>query len=257
MPQKLRFLSARVKSPLASRRRPIVCTQDEVDLTIPFGRVSQRRYDHFVAKLFAAILTLATIHAGLGASRETDPIECAEIQPGSSVERKTDTVHSPDGKSLAFAVVTLTRGAEDSSGEKCRVGYRLLVQEGTATAKAVKAFDEVRSEIVGVTIVGYSQDGSNVAGDFWWAEGDYTAVRPVVYSFKTRKAAMRDLGDRITRRLPSCDYFESFERITNRGDAIIHVPKSHYVETGCPDQGEWAFNLTTGRVRRLAAVRQP
>jgi hypothetical protein len=115
-------------------------------------------------------------------------MECSEVEPGSRIERKTDAVRSPDGKSHAVVMVTSNRDAQDSSAEKCRVEYRLLVQEGRATAKTAKALDEVRPNIVGGTIIGFSPDGSNVAADFWWAEGDYTAVRPVVYSIKTHKA---------------------------------------------------------------------
>jgi hypothetical protein len=45
------------------------------------------------------------------------------------------------------------------------------------------------------------------------------------------------LEERILKQLPSCDYFEEFNGVTNAGEAIIRVPKSAYVEKGCPSQG--------------------
>ena len=56
--------------------------------------------------------------------------------------------------------------------------------------------------------------------------------------------------NRITRDLPSCDYYELIEGVTNDGDAIIHVPQSIYVDEGCPDQGRWLLNMKTNRITR-------
>jgi hypothetical protein len=115
----------------------------------------------------------------------------------------------------------------------------------------IKEFSDPESDGVGVDIVGASSDGNMIAADFWWAAGDYTGHRPVILKVKSNSVILLPLDDRILKQLPSCDYFEEFIGATNDGEAIIHVPKSQYVRTGCPSQGKWLFNLHSGIVRRM------
>jgi hypothetical protein len=99
-------------------------------------------------------------------------------------------------------------------------------------------------------MIGFSPDQSKVAADFWWAGGDYTGHRPVIYDVNTKRVQFGELGEQITGQLPSCDYFQNFTGVTNSGEAVIYVPKSIYVDEGCPDQGDWLFNVANGKVRR-------
>jgi hypothetical protein len=205
-------------------------------------------------KLTFVLLMIPTL-AYSEPNRATEPLACSDIQQGGEVQRSTRTVRRTDGRAAAFATVTLNRDKDDTRAERCHVLYQFFVKRGTEPEREVKRLDEIRPNIVGATIIGFSPDESKIAADFWWGEGDYTAVRPVVHSIRTQKTHMRELGDQIIRQLPSCDYYESFERLTNPGEAVIHVPESHYVLTGCPDQGEWTFDPKSGRVRRIRAER--
>jgi hypothetical protein len=161
---------------------------------------------------------LVIAQSGSAASRETEPMECGDVRRGSEIQRQTDAIRSHNGRFVAFATIVLRRSAADTEGDQCQAVYRMFVQERGSQTRQVKELAEVRSDIVGVTLVGFSPDGFTIAAEFWWAEGDYTAVRPVIYSLKNRTAAMRELDGNIIRQLPSCDYSQTFERITNSGD---------------------------------------
>jgi len=200
-----------------------------------------------VALLVVPLVTFAQ-------TRETDPEECSSVATGTSVRHRTNTVSNRTSTARAYAVVALQRDANDQDAKSCLVTYSLFVNQYSRGWRQVKQHIERRSDIVGVTLVGFSPDGTRVAADFWWADGDYTAVRPVIFNLVTSTVQMRELSEQITNRLPSCDYFQSFERITNSGESVIHVPKSHYVDVGCPDQGDWLFNLKTGMVRRVKSA---
>jgi hypothetical protein len=102
-------------------------------------------------------------------------------------------------------------------------------------------------------LVGLSRNGKRFAVDVGWSAGDYDHHRPTVLTIADHLIVSRSLDDQIFDQLPSCDYSQLFTGITNAGEAIIHVPKSIYVDEGCPDQGEWLFNLQTGKVRRVKA----
>jgi len=115
----------------------------------------------------------------------------------------------------------------------------------------IKEFSDPENDGVGVDIIRASSDGNMIAADFWWAAGDYTGHRPVILDVKSNAVTLLPLDDRILKQLPSCDYFEEFIGVTNAREAIIRVPKSAYVETGCPSQGKWLFNLHSGIVRRM------
>jgi hypothetical protein len=73
----------------------------------------------------------------------------------------------------------------------------------------------------------------------------------VVYDFVTGSWQIRDVGTRVTRNLPACKYFTMIQGVTDEGDVVLYVPKSIYVDAGCPDQGEWLLNMKTDEITRL------
>jgi hypothetical protein len=158
----------------------------------------------------------------------------------------------------AFAEISFELESPDGSARetRCVATYRLLLDDGTGKFRAVITFTEDHPEYSGVAIVGFSPDGSKVAADFWWMPGDYTAwPRPAVFDLTTQKSTVRKVDDGITKHLPGCDYSQDVVGVTNTGEAIIHIPRSHFPGGGCPDRGTWLFNLTSGAAHRLAPKR--
>jgi len=182
-------------------------------------------------------------------------------KPG-PIHRQTTTIMSPDKKLSAFADISfrLADPVPDAQGTplpSCIVTYRLLMSDKTGKLREIKRYSENRWGFAGVTIGGFSPDGSKLAADFWWMPGDYTSLpRPVVADTASGSVKMRELGDRITNVLPGCDYTQNLTGVTNTGEAVIRIPSSRFPEPeggGCSDQGAWLFNLTTGEVRRVAS----
>jgi hypothetical protein len=111
--------------------------------------------------------------------------------------------------------------------------------------------DDPQFSINGAALAGVSPDGSKLLLDFFTAEGDYTGHRPLVYDFLTARWTLRDVGTRVTRNLPSCDYFTMIDSVSNDGNVILYVPRSMYVNKGCPDQGQWLLDMKTDTITRL------
>jgi hypothetical protein len=199
----------------------------------------------------AAVVTLVFSLGASAKPTETRSEECADLAPGTSVHHRTLTVSSGDSKIQAYASVTLQRESADAKAKSCQVTYRFFVKQDSQAWRLVKRLVERNEVLVGATVVGFSPDNSKVAADFWWAAGDYTAVRPVIFDLSKGTVQMRELGMQIMSQLPRCDYFETFGTITDSGQAVIHVPKSQYEDVGCPDQGDWLFDLVRGTVRRI------
>jgi hypothetical protein len=63
---------------------------------------------------------------------------------------------------------------------------------------------------------------------------------------------LRDVGTRVVRNLPGCDCFTMVDGVTNDGNVNLSVPKSVYVDRGCPDQGQWLLNMKTDSITRLS-----
>jgi hypothetical protein len=185
-------------------------------------------------------------------AKSTEPVECSEVSKGKAVTHQTPWFSTDSGSIRAYVVVQLSRPEDDLEGRSCTVMYSLFVSEQGKPFLLVKKHSQIEENLVGAQIVGISKNKQILAADFWWAAGDYTGHRPVVYDRNTKAVAFRELEDQITKQLPSCDYFQNFVGIDDRGDALIEVPKSIYVDTGCPAQGVWAFNLSSGKVTRLA-----
>jgi hypothetical protein len=181
----------------------------------------------------------------------TAPLECSDVDAGQIVTRKTALMTVRSGAVRAYAVVQLSRANDDEEADSCTVVYKLFVAEGSKPFVSVKEYSERADSSVGVGMVGASKSEMVIAADFWWAAGDYTGHRPVIYDLNSKSAVLRTLKDEILRRLPSCDYFEEFIGVTDNGEAVIRIPKSTYVEKGCPAQGEWLFDVHSGSVRRM------
>jgi hypothetical protein len=178
-------------------------------------------------------------------------VECSEVNLGDSELITTPVLSNKDRTFHAYASVTLRRDKSDEEAKACTATFKLFVREGDGSFRVAKSFSEKQEFIVSVQVVGFSSDRSKLAADFLWAAGDYTGHRPVVYDLKTRSVLFRKLGSAILGQMPSCDYFEEFVGVTNSGMAIIHVPKSIYVDEGCPDQRYWHFDLRTGKAIRI------
>jgi hypothetical protein len=178
-------------------------------------------------------------------------MECSELKVGHTVTRKTSPIDIRSGTLRAYAAVQLSRPKDDTNADSCEALYKLFVAEGSGPFVLVKRFSESADTNVGVEMVGASKNEKMIAADFWWAAGDYTGHRPVIYDVEAKSVHLRALNDEIRKQLPSCDYFEEFIGVTDSGQAIIRVPKSAYVETGCPAQGTWLFNIRSGSVQRV------
>jgi hypothetical protein len=174
------------------------------------------------------------------------------------IHRRTKDVVGPDRKTLAFADVDFSlESGPLNSPPKCVFTYRLMLIENAGKPRELKRYSEKRFGYAGVTIAGFSPDGSKVAADFWQEHGDYTtSPRPVVADIRTGVVRMRDLDDRITNLLPACDYTQEVSSVTNDGEAVIRIPKSRFNEGGCLSRGYWLFNLSTGEAQRLARKRR-
>ncbi len=212
-----------------------------------FG-VPERRFHDVKCWLATILALLAGAIAVAQTGRSTKPAECSELKLGQSKHLRSETISNSTAR--AYAAIAITRPSSDTEGKACRVEYQLFVARGQHPFVAVKTFTDTTDTLVGAEVVGFSRDESKLAADFWWAAGDYTGHRPVIYDLNTNRTQFGELGEQLTAQLPSCDYFEEFTGVTDPGEAIIHVPKSAYVDEGCPDQGDWLFNLRKKTVRR-------
>ncbi len=184
-----------------------------------------------------------------GKQLSTPVLECSKVDAhtlSARTERVTNTKKSND----AYAVVELARDPADPSGASCVATYTLYLSQYSSNFKAVKTFSMPTRDGVGVDLLGFSDDGTKVAADFWWTAADYKGHRPVVYDLKSKVPRMDELSDQITSQLPACDYQEELTGVTDKGEVVIHVPSSAHVDRGCPDQGNWLLDSITGDVRR-------
>ena len=144
------------------------------------------------------------------------------------------------------------------TGAHCRVVFELLVREqGEDSAQIAKSatLETEQGEIAGIDLIGLSPRGAMFAANFWTAEGDGIAHRPVVYDIRRRTALYLPLESRIQSRIHGCDQPEDFVGVTETGEALFAIPPSDYADTAeCGDKGLWRFNLRTGRVYRVAKI---
>jgi hypothetical protein len=173
------------------------------------------------------------------------------MKPGQTELRKTAPIDFQSGAVRLYGSVQLSRAKGEAGKQGCSAVYKLFLSSNGKPFAMIKEFSDQEDDGVGVDIIGASSDGDMVAADFWWAGGDYTGHRPVIVDLKSNSVMFLPLDERIIKQLPTCDYFEEFIGVTNAGEAIIQVPKSAYVEKGCPSQGKWLFNLHSGIVKRM------
>jgi hypothetical protein len=205
-----------------------------------------------VERLYLPILLLALCSPAFGQnSHPTAPLECSELAAGKSVVRKTSPLSIRSGAVQIHASVQLSRPPDNRDAGSCTVVYKLFLTEPGGPPRLLKEFSERATGGVGVEMVGASKNELMIGADFWWAAGDYKGHRPVIYDVNTKSVSLRALDAAITKQLPSCDYFEEFIGVSDSGEAIIRVPKSIYVDEGCPGQGKWLFNVHSGNVQRL------
>ena len=197
--------------------------------------------------LIVAVLFPAALFAQQPFSTPT--AECVDTPAGTTAREQTDAKTAKDAQ--VMAAITISRPVDDKDARHCHVEYALLFREPGQPYRTVAAFQEDGQDAFGVDLVGFSPDKQKVAANFWYAAGDFTAVRPAIYDRSTKKSMVKELGEQITRQLPACDYTMEMTGITNAGEAVVHIPKSIQVEEGCPDQGNWLFDLRTEKVRRI------
>jgi hypothetical protein len=173
------------------------------------------------------------------------------VKAGHTVTQKTALMSDSSGAVQAYATVQLHRPSDDTNADSCKVVYKLFVAQSDGKFAAVKNYSEKAEGTVGASMIALSKNEKMLAADFWWAEGDYTGHRPVIYDISANSARIRALDDQIRKQLPSCDYFEEFIGVTDEGGAIIRVPKSAYVQKDCPAQGKWLFDVQSGEVQRM------
>jgi hypothetical protein len=177
-------------------------------------------------------------------------VECAELGPGAT---QTYVETFPVKNKFAnHIIVTVAASNLGTAGKpKCHLKWTVTgALAGRSKVLFINTEDPEYTEN-GVAFGGTSSDGTKLLLDFYSAAGDYNDHRPTVYDFTSGSWRLRDVGSRITKLLPSCDYFTMVQGVTDSGDVILYVPKSVYVEKGCPDQGEWLLNMKDDTITRL------
>ena len=198
--------------------------------------------------LSVALVVLAARAFSFAKSMEFD---CAELGPGAHQSySQTFPVRNKFVTVLTVDVVTSNPGTADAP--KCHLKWTVSRKLATQSKILFQHEENVAVGVHGVALGGTSTDGSKLLLDFFSAAGDYTGHRPVVYDFVTNTWQLRDVGDRITRNLPKCDYFTMLQGVTETGDVLLYVPKSIYKREGCPDQGEWVLDMKNDTITRAA-----
>lgn len=205
-----------------------------------------------------SILTLALVVLATRAfcwSKQID-FDCGELAPGASQSYLQD--FSVKNKFVTQLVVAIeARNVGTAEAPKCHVTWTV---SGTSRGRSRVLFrhaGDPEYALNGVAFEGTSPDASKLLLDFFTTAGDLTYHQPVVYDFLTESWQIRYVGDRITRSLQGCKYFTMIGGVNNQGDVVLYVPKSIYVDSGCPDQGEWLLDMKTDTVTRLEAHAPP
>lgn len=197
--------------------------------------------------LALALVVFATRAFCLSKAMEFD---CVELGPGASQSYlQTFPVKSKLVSELVVEIEASNPGTADAP--KCHIKRTVTARLAGKSKILFRHEDDAALAINGVAFDGTSPDGTKLLLDFFTAAGDHTGHRPVVYDFLTSTFELRDLGDRLTRDFPKCDYFTMIQGVTNEGDVVLYVPKSVYVSKGCPELGEWLLNMKTDAITRV------
>jgi hypothetical protein len=198
-----------------------------------------------------AWLLLVLAATAVGWSKELS-FECNELAPGASQSYlQTFPVRNRFVAQIAVAIEASNVGTEKAP--KCHIQWTVRATTAGRSRVLFRHTDDREFSLNGASLEGTSPDGSKLLLDFFTAAGDYTDHHPVVYDLLTGTWSIREVGTRITRDLPRCDYFTFLDSVTNDGDVLLSVPKSPYVDKGCPDQGEWLLNMKADTVSRVEA----
>ena len=204
-------------------------------------------------KLFAIILVLAGSSAfGLGSSTEIEVNDCDSLAVNASTSKKeTIPINNKFISSLLINVRATNVGSNGKTASKCRVTWSIFsVGEDKRRTQLFQHSEITNFADAGAKFLGKSSDGSKILLDFWTAAGDYTGHQIALYDFSTKQGVMRPVNDRITAKLPSCDYATEIDSVTDQGDVILTIPESNYAEN-CPNQGKWLLKMKTNQIIRL------
>lgn len=202
------------------------------------------------AKLFLSLALVACSTRAFSWSKQMQ-FECAELGPGAT-QSYVETFPVRNKFAAQIVVNVDASNAGTGGASKCRLKWTVSSKLAGHSKVLFSHTESPEYSENGVEFGGTSKDGTKVLLDFFSAAGDYTDHRPAVYDFVSGTWHVRDVGTRVTHSLPSCDYFTIIQGVTDSGDVILYVPKSIYVEKGCPDQGEWLLNMRDDVITRLA-----
>ena len=176
--------------------------------------------------------------------------ECNELGPGATqTYLETFPVKNRFVTQIKITIDASNVGTADKP--KCHAKWTVRATSAGRSRVLFAYADDPQYDTNGAALEGVSPNGSKLLLDFFTAAGDYTGHRPVVYDFLTSRWTLRDVGTRVTRNLPKCDYSTLIDSVTNDGNVILYVPKSMYVDQGCPDQGQWLLNMEADTITRL------
>ncbi len=177
--------------------------------------------------------------------------DCAELGPGAT---QTYVETFPLKNKFATQIVVTVNASNIGIGDapKCHLKWTVSGKSAGHSKVLFSHTEDPQYSENGVEFGGTSKNGTKLLLDFFSAAGDYTDHRPAVYDFASGSWHIRDVGERITQTLPSCDYFTMIQGVTDSGDVILYIPKSIYEDKGCPDQGEWMLNMKDDSITRLS-----
>ncbi len=199
-----------------------------------------------------AALFLAMLSSPLAlASQEEVDLECGSLATGEV--KKAGATYSLASKFVAkIAVEVEMKRLPGGDQAQCDVRWNVFQESPEQQRTELFHFSKrLKEDLAGTNAPSTSPDGSKLLVPLWTAAGDYTNHLPAVYDFRTRQFYLREIADRIVRGLPSCDYFTMVGDVNNKGDVILYVPKSSYVDAGCPDQGRWLLHTKTDKITRI------
>jgi hypothetical protein len=176
--------------------------------------------------------------------------DCAELGPGATQTYvETFPLRNKFAAQIIVTVDASNRGTEKEP--QCHLKWIVSRKLAGRSQVLFRYVDDPKLTENGVAFQGTSKDGTKLLFDFYSFGGDYTDHRPAVYDFTTATWHIHEVAGRITDTLPSCDYLTMIQGVTDGGDVILYVPKSIYVNKGCPDQGEWLLNMKDDAIARI------
>ena len=174
-------------------------------------------------------------------------IDCSELGPGATQSySQSFLVRNKFSTQLVVDVEASNPGAADSP--RCHLKWTVTSKLAGRARVLFQHEDDPPNSTNGFAFDGTSPDGSKLLLDFFTVAGDSTGHRAVVYDFVAAGWQIRDVGDRVTRGFPECNYFTIIQGVTDAGDVVLYVPKSVYKPEGCPDQGEWLLDMKNDSV---------